>query len=366
MRRRISTAEIVSVLVLGAVVALLLPAAAGAQSRTLGSPLAQPPNADFGCETKPTGTEQAFLTGYYEFRPSNTPDCTWFQTGVYGAVDYNDPRTGSVPADGTITSVSVRTGQNPAPLRIVIVRMIGGVGSGGQQSTACCAFQSETPLVPPPAPNTTNTWAVNIPVERNAKGTAVVADFVGISGVGPGRLPLLGTGDMNFFNQPPGAPEAGFLYPRLGALESPGGGTRNHEAIPNVEVMLQWTWVPKGVVPPPPPPPPGAGAAPKAERAARVAANRALILLVCGADVACQGQLGLLSGSPGKVAAKQRSLGTSDYLVAAGKEETVTVKLNKRGKALLRKKKKAKVTLQMTPTGGTPVTQKLTLKRKAK
>jgi hypothetical protein len=365
VRRRISTAKIVSVLVLGAVAALLLPAAAGAQSRTLGSPLALAPDWPYGCETKPTFTEQS-LDGYYRPGPG-TADCTWFQTGVYGAVDYNDPRTGSVPADGTITNVSVRSGPNPAPLRIVIVRMIGGVGSGGQQSTACCAFQSETPpLQPPPQSNQTNSWAVNIPVERNAKGTAVVADFVGISAVGPGSLPLAFTGDTNFHNQPPGAPEAGFLYPRLGALESPGGGTRNHEAIPNVEVMLQWTWVPKGVVPPPPPPPPGAAALPKAERAARVAAGRALIQLVCGADVACQGQLGLLTGSPGKVAAKQRSLGKTDYLVAAGKEETVTLKLNKRGKALVKKRKKTKVTLQMTPAGGTPVSSKLTLKRKAR
>ena len=37
----------------------------------------------------------------------------------------------------------------------------------------------------------------------------------------------------------PGNPEAGFLYPRMGALEGPGGGTRNNEAYLRDHVDLE-------------------------------------------------------------------------------------------------------------------------------
>ena len=235
-----------------AILVLAIPASAAAQSRTLGSPLAAPPDAAFGCETKPALTAQSF-NGDYFFVPSGVPDCTWFQSGVIGSVDYSDPRTGSVPADGTITNVTIRTGDTPAAMGIVIVRQIGGVLIGGGSTSVCCAFVSETPL-PALAPRTTNSFPVNIPVERNIRGTSAVADYVGISALSnTGFLPLLDTGDNNTLTgYRPGSPDAGFFYPRMGATEAPGGGTRNNESIPNVEVLLQWTWTPAGGVPDPP------------------------------------------------------------------------------------------------------------------
>lgn len=355
-------------------IVLALPAAALGQSRTLGSPLASPPDAGFGCETKPALTAGSF-NGDYFFVASGVPDCTWFQSGVIGSVDYSDPRTGSVPADGTITNVSIRTANNPAAMGIVIVRQIGGIAGGNVPTSACCAFVSETPL-PTLAANTTNSFAVNIPVERNIRGTSAVADYVGISALSnTGVLPLLDTGDNNVLTgYRPGSPDAGFLYPRLGALEGPGGGTRNNESIPNVEVLLQWTWTPVGGVPtaptplppanPPTPTAPAAPTAPTANAAARVAAGRALIGLVCNGNAACAGQLELLSRGAGKVSIKRlTSYGSKPYSLAAGAGATVKVKLNRKGKALLEKRRSAKLVLQLTPTGGTPVTEKLKLKR---
>jgi hypothetical protein len=330
---------------------------AAAQSRTLGSPLSQPPNLGFGCEAKPTFTSQSY-NGDYFLLPSGQPDCTWFQSGVIGSVDYNDPRTGSVPADGTITNVAVRSGPNPAPIRIVILRQIGGLAGGGP-TTACCGFQSETaPLQP--LPNTVTSFAVNVPVERNVRGTSAVADYVGISAAsGQGTLPLLDTGDNNVLTgYTAGSPDAGFFYPRMGALEGPGGGTRNNESIPNVEVLLQWTWTPAGGVPTGP-----AAVIPGFARAAQVAAGRALIRLICAGNAACEGQLRILTGAA--KAAKPRTIGSAAYSVAAGAEKTLKVKLNRRGRALMRNKKKAKVTLELTPNGGAAVGKKLTLKRRA-
>jgi len=369
-----------AVVVATVALALALFAPAGfAQSRTLGSPLTQAPNAAFGCETKPTFTAQSF-NGDYFLLPSGQPDCTWFQSGVLGSVDYSDPRTGSVPADGRITNVAVRSGPNPSALRIVIVRQIGGLAGGGLPTSACCAFVSETPPAgsPPlqPQANTTTNFAVNIPVERNIRGTSAVADYVGISGVsGTGTLPLFFNGRHNTLTDyTPGNTDAGFLYPRMGALEGPGGGTRNNESIPGVEVLLQWTWAPPGAAPTPPAPTPPAPVAPGAKPApagsaalrdklARVAAGQALINLICNGNAACQGQLELLSRSPSAAARKPVSYGKASYAIPAGAKTTVKVKLNKKGKRLLRSSKRAKSYLRVTPKVGKATTVRLTLKR---
>ena len=226
----------------------LAPAGAAAESVTLGSPLTQAPDAPFGCEIKPTYTEQS-LNGDYALLASGQTDCSWFQAGVVGSPTYeDDPRTGSVPADGYITNVAVRSGPNPSALRIVIVRQIGGLAGGNTHTAGCCAFVSETPAAgsPPlqPQPNTVTNFEVNIPVERNLSGTSAASDYVGITGVSDGgTLPLYDTGNNNTLTgYTDGAPVAGFIYPRLGALEAPGGGTRNEEGIPGVEVLMQWTW----------------------------------------------------------------------------------------------------------------------------
>jgi hypothetical protein len=368
-------------------IALLVPAGASAQSRTLGSPLSQAPNAGFGCETKPTFTDQSF-NGDYFYLPSNQPDCTWFQSGVLGSIDYSDPRTGSVPLDGRITNVAVRSGPNPSALRIVIVRQIGGLAGGGVPTSGCCAFVSETPPAGSaplqPQPNAVTNFAVDIPVERNLRGTSAVADFVGISGIsGTGTLPLFSNGHNNtLVDYTQGNTDAGFLYPRLGALEGPGGGTRNNESIPGVELLVQWTWTPPGVPAGPPPgitaPPPGmtasptptppavgpAGSAAVRGQAARVTAGRALVKLICQGSAACEGQLQLLSGNALAAASRKPTVyGRSSYKLPAAGTATIKVTLNRLGRRLLRNRRSAKVGIRLKPTSGAPVTALLTLKR---
>lgn len=350
---------------------LAFPAAAPGQSRTLGSPLTSAPNLGFGCETKPALTAQSF-NGDFFLVPSGVGDCSWYQAGVLGSVDYSDPRTGSVPADGTITNVAIRTGPAPvAAMGIVIVRQIGGLTGLGTPTTACCAFVSETAL-PPLAPNAINRFPVNIPVERNIRGTSAVADYVGISALSnTGSLPLLQTGPINAFAYQNGSPDAGYFYPRMGAQENPGGGTRNNESVPNVEVLLQWTWTPAGGVPTPPeqppqPPqnPPATPIAPVPPGTAQASARRALIQLACGANAACQGQLELLTRPASSItAAKPKLLGKTTYALAASESAEVKVKLNRKGKRLVRERKTVKASLRLTPTGGTPTVSELKLKR---
>ena len=219
---------------------------AAAASRTLGSPLTQVPNT-FGCDVEPTFTGGAnTANGAYDFVASGDPDCTWFQAGVPGSTDYSDPRTGSVPADGRITNIRVRSGPNPALMSFVIVRQLQQMQTG----SACCSLVSETPLVRPRANDVTD-FPVDIPVERNVnpQNGIATADYIGVSAVsGSGMLPMFSNGRHNTLTDAsiPGNPQAAFWYPRLGTFPNDRAAGRRESGIPGMEVLLQWTWCAAG------------------------------------------------------------------------------------------------------------------------
>src|SRR3954464_15024661 len=118
--------------------ALALPASAGAAPIVVGSALDKP-NVNLGCDLKPS--LQLNTSGNFYFPASGTPDCTWSQQGVFGAQGVTDPRGRTIPATGAITSVSVKSGPNPAPLRFVIFRQLAQPGGA---SDYCCYFVKET------------------------------------------------------------------------------------------------------------------------------------------------------------------------------------------------------------------------------
>jgi hypothetical protein len=240
--------------------ALFAPASAGAQSRTLGSPLTAEPNLNLGCETRLALGDDGG-TGNYYASPSNQPDCTWRQQGVFGVTDYNqDGRTSSVPGTGRITNIAVRSGPNPGLIRFVILRellcpsttcAVGGPGAvgGSTGGSYCCYFVEEGPIVRP-TPNAITNFPTNFLVQRNADSNNVLAaDHVAISGVsGTGSLPLSSNGRNNaFYYTQRGSPNASFWYPRMGGLPNdPAAGRREEGAIPGVEILMRWTWCPAG------------------------------------------------------------------------------------------------------------------------
>ena len=167
---------------------LVLPGSASAIVSQLGSNLQAAPNVTFGCEFVP---QISNFAGDQFLVPSGQTDCTWRQSGVFGSTDPNETRFSSVPGDGRITKVEVRTGANPAPLRFVVIRQLGNVG--GTANSQCCFFRSETSLTMAPTPSTRSTEHPGRAQHAQRSAFDLVA-----SAPPPARaLPLLETGPHN-------------------------------------------------------------------------------------------------------------------------------------------------------------------------
>jgi hypothetical protein len=376
----------------------LAPAHAGAAATQFGSSLAAGPSGLFGCNVKPGGYD---FSGNIVFVNNAEPGgCTWSQAGVWGLNSGSDPRARSVPADGRITAAEILSGANPSPITITIMRQLASPGAG----EACCYWRSDTGPFPL-TPNAVTTIPLNIPVERNAKEGVLAYDLVSVSAENDGgTLPLREVGPHNVLSIPDGNPMAGAFYPRMGRIPNDEKGGRHEliEGVPGIELMVRWTFCATGdvtcagtrpVAPPPTVPLSPVAPAPVVPRLgskqAQVEENKALIPLICGGSVACEGSLELLAPTAkGSVAARAATAATSaagtasgsaatkgkaatvvygkaSYKLAAGAKGKVSVRLNRLGKALLKKHSQATVTLRLAPKGGKATTAKLTLKRAA-
>src|SRR3954463_3930598 len=165
---------------------VLMPGGAAAQTVTRGSALQNAPfpvNQGNDCDAY-------FALGGPVNNPFGARTCTYYQGFVYGTNPDTDPRTGFVPRDGVINTVTVRVGDNPAPLQFVILRQLTNAQLGAQSGEPKCCFfvRSTGPLQP--APNTTTTFTVNLPVENNRQPNIITQDAIGFSATTGGTLPL--------------------------------------------------------------------------------------------------------------------------------------------------------------------------------
>jgi hypothetical protein len=364
----------------------LVPAGAGAAASQFGSSLTPGPTAGFGCGARPFIADTS--GNYGLFVNSEPGGCTWRQAGVWGSE--TDPRTSGVPGDGTITAAEILSGPDPAPLRISVLRQLGTGGFTGQ----CCYFVRETDPIAL-TPNAVTTIPLAIPVERNTLKGILAVDLMAISADNnTGSLPLRAVGSNNIFNEPIGNPRAGDFYPRMGQIGNDTGGGRREDGAPGLEVLVRWTFCPAGDLtctpgatppapttqpatpapapapaPAPTPPAPKGGAlTPRlAGNQAPVQGGNALVPLACGVAATCEGRLTLFAPTATASAAgkkpKPTIYGTATYKLAAGAKASVKVTLTPKGKALLRNRAKATVTLRLSPKSGPATTAKLTLKR---
>ncbi|MGD9696316.1 MAG: hypothetical protein AB7V42_11730 [Thermoleophilia bacterium] len=229
-----------------ALVCLGASAASGATA-TFGSSLQQAPNLGHGCEGRPT------IAGDLDTLvpvASGAPSCTWYQLGVFG--NAADPRYGNVPGTGRITSVTVRSGPNPAPLRVVVIRQFSQPSSPGATltGTTCCVFRTQSPVFQPAA-NAVSTIPLDLPVEKfgdaNPNTPVLVDDIVGISAASnTGTLPIFvnGADARSSRLTVPGVVTAAGFWPAMGDQAGDTGGGRSAAAPAGVgfEILASYAW----------------------------------------------------------------------------------------------------------------------------
>jgi hypothetical protein len=207
-----------SSILLAVLTALAVPAATPAALQTFGSTLGQTANMPFGCDARPyPAANGATLIA------TGATSCSWWSAPATAASTYV-PR-----GQGRIVSARVRSGENPAPLRIAIFSS----GSG-----LCCTAQAQSDVFQP-APNAVTPVALDLPAGSGIDTSRLGGqynDIVVVTAVGPGSLPVHDFGVHGTFDL--SAPAASFLHPAL----VPNDSNTDVGWMDGFEVLLQVDW----------------------------------------------------------------------------------------------------------------------------
>lgn len=353
-----------------AAAAICVPASASALTRTQGSPMDMTPATGaeaFGCESYwLSGNSQRFLWTVELGIPMNS--CSAFSVGT------NSDNTHFVPGPGTVTTVRVKSGPNPAPLKVTVVKQLFQKNPNPPHQitdTICCTGTGRESATFQPQPNAVTEYAANLQVTTtpSVNGASGHQDIVAVSAVGPGDLPLASTGPHTGF---PTAGEASIqaFYPKV---ETGLQGSPWHYA--NWVVLMNYDWT-DGC-------PAGASSAKRKANAActvggggggggaavapasvtskslRLKKRVVAVKVKCTAAVGqrCKGNVKLSTATK-----KPRQLARKSLNVAGGKSKTVKLKLsNKARKRLKKKTNKVQVEIDLGAAG--KATKALSLKR---
>ena len=356
-----------AVVVVVATVALL-PTPAQAQSKSnQGTSMSLTPatgSEAFGCETR--WQPALSPSGEYERQPTGLTTCTAYQPGT------TIENTHLVPGPGFVTKVRVRSGANPAPLRITIVKRLFQTHPVTGQITdaqCCTGTGSESATFQPPA-NTVHELTLNPPLRvttsPSQNGASGHHDIVAVSAMGPGELPIASTGPHSLSTFSDTAMQ--MFYPKV---ETGQQGQAQHDYVNYVVLMnFDWTAAQTSV------PQPGGGGAggggggggtgPTAaavsfkSKALRLKKGKVSFRLACtsAAGTTCQGKARLRTR-----AKKPKTLASKSLSIAGGKTKTITFKLSGKARRTVRKKKSTKVTLAIDLGAGGKATKNLKLKR---
>jgi hypothetical protein len=219
--------------VIAVVMSLALLAAGTADARWLGSTLSGRVNVNFGCESAP-GYDP--ITGQPTLFTVNQSSCTYQHAGYIGSNRF----TSLVPGNGRIVRFRVKSGRNPARLRLTILQGSSRITAQGgeiQGTYTCCTARRVLRAFRPRARRTT-TRRVNVRVfdDRDLQRGIHTTDIIAISAVGRGSLPLRAQGTSGSYSN--GSAFARFWYPRteVGDPRVEGG------TFDGLDVMLQWDW----------------------------------------------------------------------------------------------------------------------------
>ena len=352
-----------AVVVVVATVALL-PAPAHAQSKSnQGASMSLTPatgSEAFGCETR--WQPAISPTGEYEREPSFFTTCTAYQPGT------TTDDTHLVPGPGSVTKVRVRSGANPAPLRITIVKRLFQTHpiTGQITDAQCCTGTGSESATFQPPPNTVHELTLNPPLKvttsPSQNGASGHHDIVAVSAMGPGELPIASTGPHALSEYT--APAMQMFYPKV---ETGQQGQGQHDYV-NYVVLMNFDWT-ASTTPPPPtppsplPPPPSTGtkaAVSFKSKALKLKKGKVSFRLACTSakGTTCKGKARLRTR-----AKKPKTLATKSLTIPGGKTKTITFKLSSKARKSVRKKKSTKVTLAIDLGAGGKATKNLKLKR---
>jgi len=192
-----------------------------------------PANAPYGCEA---ATIFAPLGGV-QIAPSGQTSCTYQHNGYNGSL-----RLGSVvPATGLIRRIRVRSGPNPARLRLTILtgssRIDTLTGRDIPGTYTCCTARYVGRAFRPAA-NRLTVRRVNVPVFVTRSNQLQIrthaSDIVAISAAGPGSLPL--RIDQNVGSLDTGSP----LSTGFWSATAKGDPRVDGYKMPGIDVLLGW------------------------------------------------------------------------------------------------------------------------------
>lgn len=297
---------------------------------------------------------------------SGSPDCTWFQSTP---ANLGSQITGFIPGNGAITSVRIRTGPRPAPLRFSIIRTIhlpltaDGKRIPGVTNSACCFGRQQTGFIRLPA-NRTTTVPLNFRVQNfvDRANRQAVADIVAITArSGTGNLPVRINGVPNTANfLANGNTNVGLLYPGI----APGQMRTQSTGMPQAMLTARFSTCLSGTARSAITPvvrgdksgkltvSSRSGVQTRATRTCRptttstrprVRSNRARVVVACHGSRACKGTVTIRNRSGRKAVIGKRKIN-----LKAGQTRTIAVKLSSAARKTIKRKKRLKARVQIS------------------
>jgi hypothetical protein len=209
--------------------------AAPASARWYGSLMRGVPNANYGCEAAIT---MAPLGGV-QLSPTNQVSCTY----RHGGYLYSQRPTFIAPSSGRVTAIRVRSGANPARLRLTVLTGSSRVdtfsGRDLPGTYTCCTARFIGKSFRPRA-NAITERKVNVKVsdvrDKRIRFRIHSSDGLALTAVGPGTLPLAINPDVGGFNA--GTPMAVGYWP----FTAVGDPRVEGYSMTGIDLLFQWNF----------------------------------------------------------------------------------------------------------------------------
>jgi hypothetical protein len=222
--------------VLAAATVLFAVVAAPASARWWGSTLKGNANAGYGCES-------ALVNGVFGVQqlPTNQRSCTY----RHGGYLYSNRFTFIAPGTGRVTRIRVKSGANPAKLRLTVLtgssRVDPFTGRDQPGTYTCCTARYVGKAFRPKANRITKKKVnVNVYDVRNKALQYRIhsTDGLALTAVGSGTLPIHVRNDLGAFT--PGIPTAIGFWPRT----RKGDPRVDGYALSGLDLLFQWNFKP--------------------------------------------------------------------------------------------------------------------------